>query len=222
MTYRTIKIAWHPRRATQWATYSAARKEAARLWNDLVERHFRLRRAQWKWPRKGRWQQWAKGKYPHLHSQSVQQIIGEFVEAVDSARQLRRRGVQDAHYPWKKSRFRDVVYTNQGARMRDGCLLLPNGRAGTLRIKLPAMPLPGRLMEVRLGVLHVTLILRVPEEPRATGPTIGVDVGVNSLLAATDGHTAVVVSGRAVKAVMRYRNKKLAEIVRRQSHRVKG
>jgi hypothetical protein len=37
---------------------------------------------------------------------------------------------------------------------------------------------------------------------------------VNSLLAATDGQTAVVVSGRAVKAVMRYRNKKLAEIVR--------
>ncbi|HXG66818.1 MAG TPA: hypothetical protein VNO70_17075, partial [Blastocatellia bacterium] len=136
MAYRAVKIQWHPRSKAQWGIYSTARQEAARLWNDLVERHFRLRRAWWKWPSKSRLEKWAKGKYPHLHSQSVQQIIGEFLEAVNATRQLRKNGIE-AEYPYRKSRYRDVVYTNQGARIRDGYLLLPNGRAGTLRIRMP-------------------------------------------------------------------------------------
>jgi|SRR5215475_6735451 len=85
-----------------------------------------------------------QGRYPKLHSQSVQQIISEFLEAVESARQLRKKGSQEAKYPWRKIKRRDVVYTNQGARIRDGFLLLPNGKRGRLRIKLPDIELPGR------------------------------------------------------------------------------
>ena len=90
----------------EWATFTTSRQESARLWNDLILRHHRIRRMSWKWPSPIRWQRWAKGRYPGLSAQSTQQIIGEFCEAVDSCRQLRRNGYAKARYPW---RLRTIV-----------------------------------------------------------------------------------------------------------------
>jgi putative transposase len=223
VSYRTIEICWKPRRPSGWATYTAARREAARLWNDLVARHHRIRRRNMTWPSKGRWQRWAKGRYPSLSAQSAQQIIGEFCEAVHSTRTLRRNGHTEARYPWKKRRYRDVVYTNQDARLRDGHLLLPNGQSGTLRIRLPdAVELPGRLMEARLCLHRVILVCEAPDELQPAGATIGVDLGVNTLIAATDGEKAVLVSGREAKATVQWRNKRLASAAARQSRKTKG
>ncbi len=197
--------------------------EAARLWADLVARHHRLRRMNWRWPSKARFQQWAKGRYPGLSAQATQQIIGEFIEAVDATRQLRKNGHDDARYPWRRPRYRDVVYTNQDARIRGHRLLLPNGKSGTLRIPLPAdRPLPGRLMEVRLCLGHVLLTYEIPDEARHQRTVVGVDLGVNTLIAATDGKKAVLISGREAKATVQWRNKRLASAVRRQSKMVKG
>jgi hypothetical protein len=66
MSYRTIEVAWTPRTITGWATFTASRKEAARLWRDVVERHSCIRRLHWRWPSKARWQRWAKGRYPGI------------------------------------------------------------------------------------------------------------------------------------------------------------
>ncbi|HKV83021.1 MAG TPA: transposase [Ktedonobacterales bacterium] len=223
MSYRTIEIAWTPRTATEWATFTASRKEAARLWSDLVVRHHRLRRLAWTWPSKARWQRWAKGRYPGLSAQSAQQIIGEFCDAVDSCRQLRKNGQADARYPWHTPHYHDVVYTNQDARIRAGRLVLPHGRSGTLRIHLPeTVTLPGRLMEVRLSFGVVRLICAVADSPRPQQTVLGVDLGVNTLIAATDGATVVLVSGRGVKAVIQWRNKSLARIQHAQTGKTKG
>lgn len=212
-----------PKTAVQWATYTAARTEAARLWGDLVVRHHRLRRLAWAWPSKARWQHWAKGRYPGLSAQAAQQIVGEFCEAVAATRQLRKNGHAEARYPWKKPRYRDVVYTNQDARLREGWLLLPNGRSGTLRVRVPReRPLPGRLMEVRLCLGRVLLVCALDEAPRPQQAVVGVDIGVNTLIAATDGQTALLISGREAKATVQWRNKNLAGISQRQSKLVKG
>lgn len=191
------------------------------MWGDLVIRHHRIRRLNWKWPSKGRWQKWAKRKYPGLSAQAAQQIIGEFCEAVDAIRSLRRNGHEEARYPWRKPHYRDVVYTNQDARIRDGNLVLPNGQSGTLRIPLP-VSLPGRLMEVRLCMGRVLLVCEIPNTPRYQERVIGVDLGVNTLIAATDGQKAVLVSGREAKATVQWRNKNLASIQQRQSALTKG
>ena len=229
MSYRTIEIAWTPRTTTEWATFTASRKEAARLWGDLVKRHHRIRRLGWKWPSKARWQRWARGRYPGLSAQSAQsaqaaqQIIGEFCEAVDSCRQLRRNGQTEARYPWRTPRYHDVVYTNQDARIRDGRLVLPHGTSGTLRIRLPeTVSLPGRLIEVRLSFGVVRLICEVAEVPHPQQTIIGVDLGVNTLIAATDGTKVFLVRGRGVKAVIQWRNKTLASIQQAQSSKTKG
>ena len=223
MSYRTIEIAWTPRTSSQWAIFTASRQEAARLWNDLVRRHHRIRRLGWTWPSKARWQRWAKGRYPRLSAQSAQQLIGEFCEAVDSCRQLRRNGQAEARYPWRLRRYHDVIYTNQDARVREGRLVLPHGHSGALRIRLPdARVLPGRLIEVRLSYGVVRLTCETIDNQRPQSTVIGVDLGVNTLLAATDGQRAILISGRAAKATIQYRNKQLARFQQAQAAKIKG
>ncbi len=223
MSYRTIENAWRPRNTTEWAIFTASRQEAARLWNDLVRRHHHLRRLNWTWPSKARWQRWAKGRYPSLSAQSAQQLIGEFCEAVDSCRQLRHNGHAEARYPWRLRRYRDVIYTNQDARIRNGRLLLPHGTNGTLRIRLPkTISVPGRLMEVRLSYGIVRMVCEIPDEARPQETVIGVDLGVNTLIAATDGQRAILISGRAAKATIQYRNKQLARFQQALSRKERG
>jgi putative transposase len=203
-----------------------------------VGRHHRIRRFNWTWPSKARWQRWAKGRYPGLSAQSAQHLIGEVRAAVDSCRQVRRNGHAEARYPWRLRRYRDVIYTNQDARLRDGRLILPPGASGTLRIRLPdAVTLPGRLMEVRLMEVRllevrllevrlsygiVRLLSELPDTPHPQETVIGMDLGVNTLIAATDGQRAILISGRAAKATMQYRNKQLARFQQALSRKEQG
>lgn len=229
--HRVVEIAWLPPSGDQWRTFTAARLQAGRLWSDLVTRHARIRRLsvrlstvrniKLKWPSKKRWMSWVKRRCPHLSAQSAQQIVHEFLEAVSSTIGLRKVD-PTARFPWKMSRHRDVVYTNQDARARDGCLILPNGTAGRLRIKVP-LDLPGRLMEVRLSFGVVRLVCELADAPPApVTTTLGVDLGVNTLITATDGEKAVLISGRELKATVQWRNKCLAELSAAQSRLTKG
>jgi putative transposase len=214
-SYRTIEFAWQPRTRAGWRTFTLARLEAGRLWADLVVRHHRIRCLQWRWPTKQRWQRWARGRYPNLHSQSVQQIIADFCEAVEATRQLRLNAHAEACYPRRKPRYKGVIYTNQAATITNGWLRLPNGKSGSLRIRIPSnISLPGRLVEVRLDYGRIMLVCQVADQPATVAATItiGIDLGVNTLLAATDGRQALLISGRAAKATVQWRNKQLATI----------
>jgi len=223
MSYRTRDFVWRPCTTTDWATFTADRREAARPWGDLVVHHRRLRRLGWRWPGEARWQCWAKGRYPGISAQCARQIIGELCEAVDSRRHLRKNCQTAARYAWHRPHYHDVVYPNQDARIRDGRLLLRRGTSGTLRIRLPdAIALPRRLMEVRLSFGMVRLICEVTDVPRPQQTVIGVDLGVNTLIAATDGAKVFLVNGRAVKAVIQWRSKTLARLQQAQPGTTKG
>jgi putative transposase len=227
MAYKTLELNWLPPSNVQWQTFTLSRREAARLWNAMVLRHHRIRRMNWKWPSKQRWEQWAARRFPMLHSQSVQQIIKEFLEAVNATRQLRKHHHPEANYPWKLFHYRDILYTNQAARLVEDqhgrLLILPNGKSGRLSVRIPtAVQFPGRLIEARLAYGRVLVVCEVPDEAHLAQTTIGVDLGVNTLIAATDGEKAVLVSGREAKATVQWRNKRLARLVSRQSQHQRG
>src|SRR5207244_1140637 len=113
MAYRTIKIAWLPESQGQWRAFTAIRLEAGRLWSWLVERHASIRQQGEVWPSKADLQKEIKRQFPDLHSQSAQQTVGDFCEAINSAESLRRKG-EPFEYPHKKLRYRQVIFTNQG------------------------------------------------------------------------------------------------------------
>ncbi len=220
-TLRVVEVSWLPRSSVQWSTFTAARRACGDLWSAMVAIHKRIRRLNWKWPSRSRWEAWAKGKFLGLSAQSVQQTAAEFCECLSATTAKRKaqkaRGEEvTAQYPWKAQRYRAPTYTNQGAIVRDGFLRLPHGRGmASLRVRL-SDELPGRLMEVSLGFGVVRIVCEVPlpkaDENVPAPVTIGCDLGVNTLIAATDGETAILVSGREAKAIVQYRNKTLAEI----------
>jgi putative transposase len=204
----------------------------------IVKLHAYIRRRNWRWPTKRQLEKWAKGKFPAVHSQSAQQTIAEVLEAVDSTRQKRKdlaeKGDTDAlaqaKYPWKTPRERSVTFTNQAPRRKGNRMILPCGKAEGTRVHL-SVPLPkgfvepGRLMEARLDFCKVALVYAISVEAEVAQehiPVVAGDLGVNTLIAATDGVTAVAVSGRAVKSFVQYRNKKLAEISEQQARHRKG
>lgn len=222
MAYRTVKISWLPSSCQAWATFTSVRSEAARLWSWLVERHADICQQGGKWPGRGEFQKEIKGLFPGLHSQSAQMTLHDFLEAVASAESLRKKG-EPYEYPHKKTKFRQVMFTNQAAKFRDGILSLPCGQTGKLAIRIPdKVAIPGRVMEVRLGYGWVEVVCQVEEPSRAGGPTIGIDLGVNTVIAATDGEKAILISGREIKATVQWRNQRLAEIVSQQAGKIKG
>lgn len=181
----------------------------------MVKIHARYRRARWKWPTKAAWERWAKGRFPALSAQSVQQVVADFCDVLNATTKARKAGVETARYPWKtRTRYRDVPYTNQDAVIRNGVLRLSHGRGGNEALRVPVpRTLPGRLVEVTLAYGIVRLVCEVPEQAEVPlGPLVGCDLGVNTLVAATDGVTAVLVSGRGAKAIVQYRNKSNAEL----------
>ncbi|MBZ0288278.1 MAG: transposase, partial [Anaerolineae bacterium] len=97
------------------------------------------------------------------------------------------------------------------------------GKSGRLVVRVPKdIEFPGRIMEVRLMYGRLLVVCEVPDESRLAQTLIGVDLGVNTLIAATDGEKAVLVSGREAKATVQYRNKKLASLVSKQSKHQRG
>ena len=220
--YRSFSIGYFPSSKKSWELFTSARKEATKVWNDLVKRHKRIRRLHWKWPNAIRWMKWAKGRYSGLNSQSVQMIILEFVEALNSTTAAREKGYTEVEYPWKVKKHRDVLYTNQGARIRNGYLLLPHSKKGILTIKLPKNFNPsGRLMEARLCFGKVIITYKLENNKLASQSMIdiGIDLGVNTLIAATDGQKSILISGREVKSTVQWRNKNLAKLKSLQSHK---
>lgn len=179
----------------------------------------------WKWPNSLRFFRWAKGRYTGLNAQSVQQIIVEFLEAISSTMILRKQGRSEIAFPWKKSKYRDVVYTNQSAKIRNGYLILPSGKSGKIAVKLPKRFAPeGRLMEVRMTFGKAVLAYKSDDPSLSARPqtTIGIDLGVNTILAATDGERSILISGREAKATIQWRNKRLASSRSAQSRMTKG
>jgi len=72
-----------------------------------------------------------------------------------------------------------------------------SGKAGRLSIHIPkGVALPGRLREVRLDYGCVEIVCEISAAPCSGGAMLGIDLGVNTLIAATDGKKAIL-TGRA-------------------------
>ena len=88
--HRVFEVAWLPRSPVQWETFTLARRAAGDLWSAMATRHARIRRLNWAWPSKARWEKWARGRFPGLSAQSVQQTVGEFCECLAATTAARK------------------------------------------------------------------------------------------------------------------------------------
>jgi len=168
---------------------------------------------------------------PLLHSHSIDAAQEAFYKACKIARVNRGEG---AHFPHKRKPWRSTIWKNTGIRGREGYLLLARAKGREpIRVDLPShlVALPSNvLVEMRLvwdnAARHYTWHLVVDDgHPDAEPPGHAVmagDLGEIHPITLTDGHTATVISARALRAVRQRTNKRLAEIQAVQSRRTKA
>lgn len=203
------------------------RQEAGRAWSEMVTFHWRVYRKKGVWLSKYALQRWAKGRFA-LHSQTVQALTDKLHANIKTARQLRGAGHANARFPYKRKRYQVVIWKGQAVRIKGRRIVLPNGRGRSpFSVRLPVHLRSQDIRQVELvwrdGEYWLAVTVNTPEAEQTTGDRLAaIDMGEVQAMALTDGEEALVISGRAIRSVKRWRNKKLAALARLQSRCQRG
>ena len=216
----------------------ALNSESGQVYSDALVRHWRVYRRHGHWlshKAASKLQDAALGPPALLHSHSFDAAREGFYNACKTTRQCRKQGL-DNKYPYKRKRFRPTVWKSSAIRLDGDTLLLSLARGnpdGPIRVRLPAH-LRGlgvdafrevKLVYNRSG--HYEFHVGIEDgragatEPPGNG-VAAVDPGEIHPLALTDGEETLIITARELRAIKQWRNKKLAEITRKQAAKVKG
>lgn len=210
-------------------------RESGRVYTLTLVWHYRIYR------RKGIWlSKWAaarlgdymSGTSLHAHSRDAAQQ--GFYKACKVAYIQRKMGL-DIKYPYKRKFYRTTIWKTSGIRLRDGKLLLSRAK-GTEPV---IADLPSNLVDYpEKSFLEVRLVYDrarkrynwhavledgvLPNDPHGD-KVLAVDLGeMHPMAVANETGDVKIFCARELRAVNQYRNKRLAEIQRKQSAKVKG
>jgi putative transposase len=209
----------------------ACNRESARVWNEclrLAKEHFLQHGC---WITKSELQKQTKRKF-HLHSQSIQAVCHKYLFARQSAHHTIQQG-HPARYPYKKKKYFPTKWAKDGFKVyENGKIKLSMGIHHGKREKpivVYASRLPkGTIKEIECCFDHGLYLAVTYEDGQETkdyepGKAVGVDLGeVHTIGAFCENGQALLITGRKIRSLHRLRNKKLAEIQRRQSKCQKG
>ena len=204
-------------------------RESSKIWNMCLDlsREYMINNG--KWISKSQLQAATKNK-ALLHSQSIQAVCHKYLEGRDSARKLRVNGHIKARYPYKKKHNYNTIWVGKSFK------IFPNGRIElslgiqngkrTLPIVVRVNPkdLPyGDIKEIELcydnGLYLALTYDDLEDEKECNGVnSAGVDLGeIHSVAGFANNGEAIIITGRKLRSINRLRNKKVAEIQRKQS-----
>ena len=152
---------------------------------------------------------------PHLHSHTCDAIVGNFYASMKSANERKKKGNQEAKYPRRRKRFFKITWKSAGIRLKDGHLILSNGKGNEPLVIPWAFDLP---RQVEIGWKKTGgYELRATYAGASPRPALGDGVAAvdqGELRAATvyDGEKVTIYSGRLVRSKARYRAKVLAKL----------
>ena len=212
----------------------ACNRISALIWNKCLDmaREYRLSN-DGAWISNSELQKELKNLYP-LHSQSVQAVGERYCDARLGAKQARDKGLNKS-YPWRRKHAYPTRW-KQGVKLQGQQLLLPLGtwnkhRLGHIKVELPKNTvrfLEDKKIKLVDLIWDNRLVLSICfDDGKKTidskGDTYaGIDLGeIHSISAASERGHAAIVTGRKLRSINRFRNKKLAEISKKQSRCVK-
>lgn len=210
----------------------ACNRISAMIWNKCLELAKEYRKANdGKWISAGKLKNKLKGIYP-LHSQSVQAVVERYDDARTSAKAARGKGYLSINYPWKHKKNYPTRWKGQKTKFSDKYLYLPLGiwekhRQLPIKVELPQSILDllkdSEICVVDLiwdNKLKLSITYEDGEvEKEASGEYYaGIDLGeIHSITAFAETGHAIILTGRYLRSINRFRNKKLAEFQRKQS-----
>lgn len=191
------------------------------LYSRTVVSFWRTVRKKGIWLKPSSMMRWQNSR--DLHSHSADAVVQSFYGALKSWR-VRRKIDLEAKPPRQRRRFYRVQWKNSAIRLRDGNLMLSNGK-GNLPLVVPWRWEVPTLVE--LGWNGTGYELRAIYTTEATAQPLGtevagVDLGEIHLAAAHDGLECRIYNGRHLRSVRRYQNKKKAQIASRMDVMKRG
>jgi putative transposase len=159
-----------------------------------------------------------------LHAHSADAVVQSFYSALKSWRK-RRKTDPRAKPPHRRRRYYRVQWKSSAIRVKNGRLILSNGRANEPLVVPWRWGVPTL---VELGWTGARYELRCIYTVQETNPkppgeeTVGVDLGEVHLAAVHDGRETTIFNGRALRAKRQYQNKLKAMLAAKQSRLKKG
>jgi putative transposase len=162
-----------------------------------------------------------------IHSQSIQMVTHTFLANVATCKKLRKTHPEmKMRYPYKEKEFFPLYWPKQALYLEKGKLSLPMGRGRPpLRFRVDwEGPIGGcRLVWFR-GAYELHISKETQEEAYIeSGIKAAVDLGqIHVAAVTTSTGQALLVSGRGIRSVKRYRNKCVGKIQSLKSKTKKG
>jgi putative transposase len=158
-----------------------------------------------------------------LHAHSADAVVQAFCASLKSWRK-RRRQDPNAHPPRRRKRFFRLQWKPSAIRVRNGVLLLSNGR-GNAPLCLPWQWELPTLVEIgwegEQYELRAVYATEKTAEPLGDA-VAGVDLGEIHLAVAHDGEACFLANGRLLRSKRRYQNKLKAKLARQIDRKQKG
>ena len=155
-----------------------------------------------------RWQNSSK-----LHAHSADAVVQSFCSSLKSWR-LRRKTDPNAHPPKRKTRFYKVQWKDSAIRLRDGILVLSNGK-GNEPLSIPWKWEAPKLVEIGWDgeqyELRATYCLPEPTLVES-GIIVGIDLGEIHAAVAHTGSECFILNGRELRSKRQYQNKLKAAV----------
>ena len=150
-------------------------------------------------------------------------MVESFSSALKSWR-TRRKTDPSARPPYRR-RYDRVQWTSSAIRVRDGRLILSNGRENEPLVVPWRWGVPTLVELGWTGVGYELRCIYTIQETTSKPPgeeTVGVDLGEVHLAVVHDGRKTTIFNGRALRAKRQYQNKLKAVLAARQSRLTKG
>jgi len=199
----------------------ALARAAGELYTRTVVSFWRTVRKHGLWLKPSSLMRWHASDQLHAHSADA--VVQSFHAALQSWRK-RRKIDPHAKPPHRRRRYYRVQWKSSAIRVRNGQLILSNGR-GHAPLVVPWSWDTPTLVE--LGWTGTAYELRCvyrqpPVEPVAEGGTAAADLGEVHLAVVHDGERTTIYNGRALRAKRQYQNKIKATLAAKQSRLKKG
>ncbi|MCE2401781.1 transposase [Candidatus Poribacteria bacterium] len=160
------------------------------------------------WLSKGSVQKYLRHKAYALHSQSIQACADTYFDSLKSFFQVRKSN-SDAKPPKRTPRYFKVRWKSSAIRLRDGHLILSNGKGREPVILEDVSEKPNYVeMFFKRGHYYFALVYKVGVPPKQdTGITVSVDMGEIHPIVSFNGKRTTIYNGRQLRSIMQYRNK---------------
>lgn len=186
-------------------------RAAGELYSRTLASFWRVVRKKSKWLKPSSMMRWCNSTGLHAHSADA--VVQSFFAAIKSWRELRKSN-PDAKPPKRRRFYYRVQWKSSGIRVRNGNLLLSNGK-GNQPLILPWQWEVPKLVEIGWdGKQYELRAIYVSEqELQPIGTKIAAaDLGEIHLATIHDGDNTFIVNGRLLRSLRRYQNKLKAKL----------